>query len=164
MSSYTKRQEDRCKLLYERGSSISDIERRIGVNRRSIESWIEKYDWKKVESSLDDGGVEVLDNIVESKELLLEKELKRYSNKVLQIENMVNASLLALGNSPSQVRSVSRSESERVCSILKSLKLASEIAFMNHQGYKKSLGLDVIEHDKDLKLLPLNIGLTKKDE
>jgi hypothetical protein len=86
-----------------------------------------------------------------------------YLRKINQLENMVNAALGALGSTPDQLRGTSKAEADRVFSILKSLKISSEITNMHYEGSRKALGLDLPKESESPELLPISINVTNKN-
>jgi len=164
--SLSNKQVAKLEMLYKRGERYEDIMRRMHITDRTISKYANLHGWTHGESKRDyqvklaeqeesrmiKSDLDKADNLRES-----------YLRKINQLENMVNAALGALGSSPEQLRQTSKSEADRVFSILKSLKISSEITNMHYEGSRKALGLDA-DRDKDgPDLLPISINVTSKN-
>ena len=165
--SLSNKQVAKLELLYKRGERFEDIERRLRISDRTISKYANLHGWKHGESKRDyqikltegeekrmiNSDLNKADNLRES-----------YLRKINQLENMVNAALGALGSSPDQLRNTSKSEADRVFSILKSLKISSEITNMHYEGSRKALGLDLPKETEGPELLPISINVTSKKD
>lgn len=165
--SLSNKQVAKLELLYKRGERFEDIERRLRISDRTISKYANLHGWKHGESKRDyqikltegeekrmiNSDLNKADNLRES-----------YLRKINQLENMVNAALGALGSSPDQLRNTSKSEADRVFSILKSLKISSEITNMHYEGSRKALGLDLPRESESPELLPISINVTSKKD
>jgi hypothetical protein len=165
--SLSNKQVAKLELLYKRGERFEDIERRLRISDRTISKYANLHGWKHGESKRD-----YQIKLTEGEEKrMLNSDLNKadnlresYLRKINQLENMVNAALGALGSSPDQLRSTSKSEADRVFSILKSLKISSEITNMHYEGSRKALGLDLPRESESPELLPISINVTSKKD
>ena len=80
-----------------------------------------------------------------------------YINKITQLENMVNALLRALGTTPEEIRQVPKAEADRIFSIMKNLKMASEISNIHYEATRRALGIDMQTQEEGPDLLPITI-------
>jgi hypothetical protein len=164
--SLSNKQVAKLELLYKRGERYQDIERRLHITDKTITKYANLHGWKHGESKRD-YQVKLTEN---EENRMIKSDLDKaddlresYLRKINQLENMVNAALGALGSSPDQLRSTSKSEADRVFSILKSLKISSEITNMHYEGSRKALGLDLKQETEGPELLPISINVTSKN-
>ena len=164
--SLSNKQVAKLEMLYKRGERYEDIMRRMHITDRTISKYANLHGWTHGESKRDyqlkltegeekrliSSDLDKADNLRES-----------YLRKINQLENMVNAALGALGSSPDQLRNTSKTEADRVFSILKSLKISSEITNMHYEGSRKALGLDLPKESDGPDLLPISINVTNKN-
>lgn len=161
------KQVAKLELLYKRGERYEDIQRRLHVTDRTISKYANLHGWKHGESKRD-----YQIKLTEGEEQrMIKSDLDKaddlresYLRKINQLENMVNAALGALGSTPDELRSTSKSEADRVFSILKSLKISSEITNMHYEGSRKALGLDLKNESEGPELLPISINVTSKND
>ena len=150
-------------LLYKRGEKIEDIARRLHVSKRTITNHSNKNGWTHGESKrdyLDKLAVKEQENMLASQLDAADNLRDGYLRKVNQLENMVNAVLRALGTTPEEIRQVSKGEADRIFSILKNLKISSEITNMHYEGSRRALGLDLPSEKESPDLLPIKINVT----
>lgn len=160
------KQETKLELLYKRGEKIEDIARRLHISKRTVINHANKNGWTHGESKRDylnklavkehenqlQSGLDAADNLRDS-----------YLRKVQTLENMVNSVLRALGTTPEEIRQTSKAEADRVFSILKNLKISSEITNMHYEGSRRALGLDVLSEKDAPDLLPIKINVTSEN-
>ena len=152
-------------LLYNRGEKIQDICRRLSIASRTVIQHANKNGWTHGESKRDYTNKLV----VKEEERMLNSDLDvaddlrdSYLRKVQTIENMVNSVLRALGTTPEEIRKTSKPEADRVFSILKNLKISSEITNMTYEGSRRALGLDLPKEKEGPDLLPIKINVVNK--
>lgn len=160
----TPKQLAKLELLYKGGEKIDSISHRLRIGRRAIFNHAAKNGWEHGESKQE----YTQKLIVKEEEKLLETDLQRaenlrenYLKKVNMLENMMSATLRALGTTPDEIRAVKKVEADRVFAIMKNLKISSEISQMHYESSRKALGLDQKKEEDELELLPININVTE---
>lgn len=160
------KQETKLELLYKRGEKIEDIARRLHISKRTVINHANKNGWTHGESKreyLDKLAVKEQENQLQSGLDAADGLRESYLRKVQTIENMVNSVLRALGTTPEEIRQTSKAEADRVFSILKNLKISSEITNMHYEGSRRALGLDIKNEGDSPDLLPIKINVTNEN-
>ena len=160
------KQETKLELLYKRGEKIEDIARRLHISKRTVINHANKNGWTHGESKreyLDKLAVKEQENQLQSGLDAADGLRESYLRKVQTIENMVNSVLRALGTTPEEIRQTSKAEADRVFSILKNLKISSEITNMHYEGSRRALGLDLPSEKDSSGLLPIKINVTNEN-
>lgn len=171
-SRLTVKEKARMETLYKNGEPVKDICHRLRISERTVHYHASMNQWKHGENSKE-----------YSKKLAIKEEEKMvkeganhaedlrdsYMRKIQVLENMTSAALRGLGTTPEEIRGISQSEANRIFTVLKSLKISSEISNIHYESARKALGLDKLDDSKDEDVLPIKINVTtepkiKKDE
>lgn len=161
----TQKEQARMEVLYKRGDQIADIAHRLHCTERTIHYHAKRNNWVHGE----DKRKYVKELAVNEEVSTLQEGLKQaeglrdnYLRKINMLEGMMTATLRALGQTPEEIRNIPKAEADRVFSILKNLKISSEISQMHYEASRKALGLDQIHaEDEEGDVLPIKINVTK---
>ena len=166
MPQMSAKELSKLELLYKRGEKIDEICRKLHVSNSTVNDHARKNGWVHGQSKSEyakrlavHSKKRDMDQFVEDADKLNEG----YLRKVGQLEGMVNAVLRGLGTTPEEIREVSKQDADRYFTILKSLKISSEIANMHYESSKKALGLDRINDEQGPDLLPLKINVVNRE-
>ena len=161
----TQKEIGRLKALYENGASVPDISHRLRCSERTIfyhanaNGWVKGENKAAIQAKAAEKESERMTNELASR---AEDLRDSYLKKVQVLENMTSATLRALGSTPEEIRETSQSEANRIFSILKSLKISSEISNLHYEAARKALGLDQIKEEEAEEILPIKINIAHK--
>ena len=163
-SRLTPKQLAKLELLYKRGEKVDEIAHRLRVTRKTVFNHAAKNGWSHGEKRKE----YAKEIIARQEEMLIKSDVEKadeikdsFLKKINMLENMMNATLRGLGTTPDEIRSIKKQEADRIFSIMKNLKIASEISQIHYDSARRALGLDQKQEDDDLELLPININVTQ---
>jgi hypothetical protein len=161
----TAKEMARLEVLYKRGERIEDICHRLRITHRTVHYHANNKGWVHGENKkehLAKLAVKEEENLLKAGVKEADKIRENYLAKVQVLENMMNATLRALGTTPEEIRNVKKAEADRVFAILKNLKISSEISAMHYEASRKALGLDMITNTEESDVLPIKINVTQQ--
>ena len=163
-SQLTQKEQAKMELLYKRGDKIEDIAHRLHCTERTVHYHANRNNWihgEKKREYIDKLSVREEESMVRQGVKQADNLRDNYLRKVNMLEGMMTATLRALGQTPEEIRNISKQEADRVFSILKNLKISSEISQMHYESSRKALGLDQMQTGEESDVLPIKINVTK---
>lgn len=159
----TRKEKARLEVLYKNGETINEICHRLRISHRTVHYHANLNGWKHGESKKDyQKKLAIKESEAVIQEGLGEADRLRdsYMRKIQVLENMTSAALRGLGSTPEEIRNISQSEANRIFTVLKSLKISSEISNIHYESARKALGLDKLENKNEDEILPIKINVT----